>query len=125
MSDHVFLYSDEFFVRERAVDFGGIEECDAAFHGGPENGDHLLLVLGRTVGKAHSHATEPEGRHFQVAVSKLALLHGFSCQVWRELLRIGKMHFDGDAIRHTGLEPWLHRLWLAGLRATPQIAGAA
>src|SRR6266566_9842624 len=35
----------------------------------------LLLVCWRTVGKAHSHAAEPEGRNFQVAVSKCTFLH--------------------------------------------------
>ena len=65
----------EFFVRERAVDLGGVEERDAAFDGRPEQGGHLLLVLGRAVGKAHAHAAEPEGRDFQVAVSEFALLH--------------------------------------------------
>ena len=33
----------EFFVGERTVDFGGVEEGDAAFDGGPDQGDHLLL----------------------------------------------------------------------------------
>ena len=67
-------------LSERAVDFGGVEEGDAAFHGGAEKRDHLLLVFGRTVGKAHSHAAEPEGRDFQIAFSKFALLHNASPQ---------------------------------------------
>ena len=62
-------FAHEFFVGERAVDLGGVEECDAAFHGGPEKSGHLLLVFGRAVGKAHSHAAEPEGRDFQIALS--------------------------------------------------------
>ncbi len=68
-------FAHEFFVHERAVHFGGVEECDAAFHGGPEKSGHLLLVFGRTVGKAHSHAAEPDSRNFQVAISQVALLH--------------------------------------------------
>ena len=68
-------FTDEFFVRERAVDFGGIEECDAALNGRAEQRDHLRLVLGRTVRKAHAHAAEPDGRDFEIASSKFAFLH--------------------------------------------------
>ena len=50
----------EFLVRERAVHFGGIEECDAAFDRGPEKSDHLCLVCSRTVREAHAHAAEPD-----------------------------------------------------------------
>src|SRR5258708_2914655 len=56
----------------------GVEECDAPFDGRPKKSDHLLLVWERSVGKAHSHAAEPESRDFQVTVSKCALLHS-SC----------------------------------------------
>ena len=68
-------FAHEFFVRERAVNFGGVEECDAAFHGRSDDRDHLLLFSGRTVAKAHSHAAEPDSRDFQIAFSKFALLH--------------------------------------------------
>src|SRR5271157_1058886 len=68
----------EFFVRERAVDFGRVEERDAAVHCGMEKIGHLLLIFGRTVGKAHAHAAEPESRNFQIAFAKFALLHCFS-----------------------------------------------
>ena len=68
-------FAHEFFVGERAVDFGGVEERDAAFDGGAKKSGHLLLVFGRAVGKAHSHAAEPDGRDFQIAFSKFALLH--------------------------------------------------
>ncbi len=44
-------FAHEFFVRERAVDFGGIEEGDAAFHGRVEKGGHLLLVFWRAIEK--------------------------------------------------------------------------
>src|ERR1700737_482586 len=67
-----------------AVDFGGIEECDAAFHGRPDDRDHLLLFSGRTVAKAHSHAAQPDSRDFQIAFSKFALLHcSSSCAACR------------------------------------------
>ena len=62
-------------VRKRAVDLGGVEECHAEVDGRPDHGHHLLLVLGRSVAEAHSHAAQPDGRDFQIAVSKFALLH--------------------------------------------------
>jgi type II intron maturase len=68
-------FAHELFVRERTVDFGGVEECDAAFDGQPDHGDHLLLVRSRTVAAAHSHAAEPESRNLKAAVSKFARLH--------------------------------------------------
>ena len=51
--------AQEFFIRERAVDLGRVEKGDAALDGRTENCDHLLLVLGRAVRKAHAHASEP------------------------------------------------------------------
>ena len=68
-------FAHEFLVDERAVDLGGIEKGDAAFDGGPEQGDHLLLVFGRAVGKTHSHAAQSEGGNFQIAFSQFAFLH--------------------------------------------------
>ena len=43
-------FAHEFFVDERSVDFGGVEERDAAFDGGTDTADHFLLVFGRAVG---------------------------------------------------------------------------
>ena len=54
-------FADQLFVSERAVDFGGIEEGNASFDGGVEKGGHFLLIFGRAIGKAHSHAAESEG----------------------------------------------------------------
>jgi hypothetical protein len=70
-------FAHQLFVRERAVRFGGIEECDAAFDGCPDHRDHVLLISGRTVAKAHPHAAEAEGGHFQIALSECSLLHAF------------------------------------------------
>ena len=70
-------FADELLVRERAVDFGGVEERDAALDGRPDQRDPVLLVDCRAVAKAQSHAAEPDGRDFQAAVSKFALLHRF------------------------------------------------
>ena len=69
-------FTNKFFVRIGAIDFGGVEERDAALDGGAEKRRHLLFVLGRPIRKAHSHTAEAESRHFQIAFSKSALLHG-------------------------------------------------
>src|SRR6266850_1292736 len=67
--------ANQLFVGVRAVNFRGIEECDAAFHGRADQRDHRLLVRWETVALAHPHAAESERRDLQVAVSKFALLH--------------------------------------------------
>src|SRR5271157_1372005 len=79
-------FADEFFVQERAVDFCGVKECDAAFNGSTEKRGHLLLVFGRAVGKTHSHAAEPQSRNFEIAFSKFALLHCFSFKVLSRMM---------------------------------------
>ncbi len=79
--------SHQVLVRVGAIDFGGIEERDAAFDGGAEKRGHLLLVLGRTIRKAHAHAAEAERRYFQITVSEFTLLH-------RGLLLCGNSHRD-------------------------------
>ena len=71
-------FTHQFLVGERAVDFGGIKECDSEFHGRPNQRNHFLLVFSRTLAKAHSHAAEPESRDFQIAFSKFAFFHRFS-----------------------------------------------
>ena len=68
-------FADELFVSEGAVDFGGVEERDAALDGGADQRDHLLLVHRRAIAEAHAHAAEAEGRDFQIAVSEFAFLH--------------------------------------------------
>jgi hypothetical protein len=67
--------ADQFLVGERAVNFGGVEERNPALDRGADKGDHLLLVLGRTIGKAHAHAAEPDRRNLEAALSQLAFLH--------------------------------------------------
>jgi hypothetical protein len=67
--------ADEFFVRERAVGFGSIEEGDAAIDRGANQRDHLCLIAGRTVARAHAHTAEPEWRNFQSVPSERARLH--------------------------------------------------
>ena len=80
-SDHYFFterserFACEFFVRERTVHFSGIEKRHTLFKCRSNQRNHLLLVLGRTIAKAHSHAAQPNGRDFQVTLTKFALLH--------------------------------------------------
>src|SRR5215469_11962035 len=68
-------FSDQFLIRERAVNLRCIEESDAALHGGTNERDALLPLHGRPVSKAQSHAAESDGGHFQIAFSNFALLH--------------------------------------------------
>src|SRR5258706_10185180 len=69
----------QFLVRERTVNFRGVEESDATLERRPNQRDHLLLVGRRTVAKAHSHAAEPESRNFESAASQFPFLHISSC----------------------------------------------
>src|SRR5439155_15882647 len=66
---------DELFVGVRTVDFGGIEERDAALDGRADQRNHRLLVRRETVALAHAHAAEPQRRHLEVGLSKFASLH--------------------------------------------------
>ncbi len=66
----------EFFVGERTVDFGGVEESDAAIHGGGGrrcSSSPSCLWAGRA--GLISHAAQADGRDFKVALTKFALLH--------------------------------------------------
>src|SRR5207249_11461228 len=55
-------FAHEFLVGERAIDFGGVEEADALFHGCTDDVDHLLFVAGWPVSEAHAHTTQTNGR---------------------------------------------------------------
>ena len=70
-------FAHKFFICEWTVHFSGVEECDAAFESRSNQRNHFLLVRRRSVAKAHSHAAESERGDFQIALSKLALLHLF------------------------------------------------
>ena len=89
--------ADELLVRERAVGFGGVEERHAAFDGGPHERDHLLPVHRRAVREAHSHAAEPEGRHFQIALAKCARLHRLFLETSVALIRAA---IDGAGVAY-------------------------
>ena len=68
-------FAHEFLVRERPINFCGVEKCDAAFRRCAKQRDHFLLIFRRAVRKAHSHAAESDRRYFQAALSKFALFH--------------------------------------------------
>src|SRR5208283_566445 len=57
-------FTHKLFVCERAINFGGIEKCDAAFNGRPDQPDSRLLIDGGAVAKAQPHATQADGRDF-------------------------------------------------------------
>ena len=82
VADGLERLAHELLVRERPVHLRGVEEGHATFDGRPDQGDHLLPVgKRRVVAEAHPHAAEPDGRHFQLTVSKRALLHRPSCDL--------------------------------------------
>src|ERR1051325_2218061 len=68
-------FADQFFICERTINFGSVEEGYAVFDCSVEKRHHLLFVSWRPVSKAHSHATQPDCRYFQPALSKFALFH--------------------------------------------------
>ncbi len=61
-------FADEFFVRERAINFSRVEERDPAIHGCVEKRRHLLFVFGWAVGKAHTHAKDIAGIVLQLVI---------------------------------------------------------
>src|SRR5207244_5844333 len=90
--------ASKFFVGVGTVDFGGIEECDAAFNGRADERDHRLLVRWDTVALAHPHAAEPQRRHFQTTRSQFALLH---------VVSLGRHpHLDCFALVHGAVAVW-------------------
>ena len=54
-------FADEFLVDERAVDLGGVEEGDAAFDRGADQGDVVGPVGGGAIALAHAHGAEADG----------------------------------------------------------------
>ena len=69
--------SDQHFVRIGTIDFRGVEEGDPQVDGGSNQGDHLLLVSGRSITEAHAHAAQAHRRDFEPAGSEFALVHRF------------------------------------------------
>ena len=68
--------ADQFLVDVRAVHLGGVEEGDAAVHGGADQRDHLLPVGLLAVAAGHAHAAQPDRRDLRAAGAECALVHG-------------------------------------------------
>jgi hypothetical protein len=68
-------FADEFFVDERPVDLGGVEERDAAFDGGADECDVVGPVEGGAVALSHAHGVEADGRDLQSGAEG-AFAHG-------------------------------------------------
>ena len=80
LADRRQALSDQLFVGEGAVDLGRVEERDTPVDGPAEQSDQVSPVSGRTVGLAHAHAAETDGRDFEAiglrtCGSQLSLLH--------------------------------------------------
>jgi len=74
-ADRLERFANQFFIRERPVGLGGIEMGDAQIVSRANQLDHFALVGCRPIGRTHAHATEPNGRHFEIAISKFSFLH--------------------------------------------------
>jgi len=68
--------ADEFLVGVGAIDFGGVEERDAAVHRGADQRDHLLPVGLVAVATGHAHAAQPDGGDLRAVGAQGALVHG-------------------------------------------------
>jgi hypothetical protein len=68
-------FTHHLLVRERAIDFRGVEEGHAALDRRPDECDRLALVRCGTVAMAQSHAAEANGRDFEAAVAEFPCLH--------------------------------------------------
>ena len=65
--------TDKFFVQERTVHFGGIEECDTSLYGSMEQRNHLLFVFGRAHRTSSCPCNPTRGRDFQVAFPQVCV----------------------------------------------------
>ena len=66
--------SDEFFVDERAVDVGCVEELDAEFEGAVDGGEGFGVVAS-AIKLGHAHAAQAHGGNGEGACSKFAGFH--------------------------------------------------
>src|SRR5215469_12574951 len=68
-------FAHEFFVGERAIYFGSVEECDAALHRCPNQRDPLRPLHRTAIGSTQPHTAESQSRNLQIARSKSAFFH--------------------------------------------------
>ena len=81
VADVVEGFAEELFVGEWAVDFGGVEEGDAAVDGGVEEVDAGLFVVGGAEAEAEAHAAEAEGGDLEVFAESAGLHEWVLCNL--------------------------------------------
>jgi hypothetical protein len=67
--------ADQLLIGERAINFGGVEEGDAAGHSRADQRDHGVAIRRRTAVMIEPHAAESDGRDIEAAFPKLAGVH--------------------------------------------------
>jgi len=67
--------ADQFFIGERPIGLGCIEQRDAALMRCADQVDHLLPVCRWTIEPGHAHAAEPERRDFKAGRPEFACGH--------------------------------------------------
>ena len=67
--------ADEFLVRERPVDLGGVEEGDAEVDGGPDQGDRPSWSRRPGRSRSSGPCNRAQGPRLQAAVAKRSFLH--------------------------------------------------
>ena len=70
-------FADQAFIGEGAIDFGSVEERDAAIDGGAQQGAALRRAQLAAIGEIQPHAAIADRRDFE-AVAENALLHVLS-----------------------------------------------
>jgi hypothetical protein len=68
-------FAHDLFVDIGAIQLRRVEESDAAFDSGADQGNTLILRQCVTAAGADSHAAEANSRYFQASLSKFALFH--------------------------------------------------
>ena len=58
-------FAQQFFIGERAIDFGGVEQGHPAFHRRAQQRDHRRFVGRRAIRPAHPHAAQSKRRNFE------------------------------------------------------------
>jgi hypothetical protein len=76
-------FADEFLVGVWTVDLGGVEECDAAVHGGPDQRDHFLPVRLVAVATGHRHTASPIAETSKPLLPKVRLFMFMLLSSWK------------------------------------------
>src|SRR5437868_6227583 len=73
----------DFLIRERSIDFRGVEERHATLVRGADQGYGVFLIEGGSIAEIEAHTAEAQGRNFKATFAEFALLH--SITPWIEL----------------------------------------